>query len=277
MTNQFTSYTGWFHRSGLLILLSLLIGCAAHRSQLQRALLADRNPSARTQNLTTVYQVGRPDVLDVQVGGLPSCSGRAVVGLDGRISLCNGVRVAVEGLTTPQIAQAIAQELQVSPEQVQVQVAEYRSQFLFLFGEIGDTEQIISYRGPETILECLQRIGGLTRDAVVTDVRVVRPHLEEGKPPEVFRIDLPAIVKRRELRTNIQLQPGDRIYIARTRQSEVACLMHPVFRWLVGLTRKPSGPGSSSQPPRSPSSNSPTVSTKPAVRMGCTAAPLIAP
>jgi protein involved in polysaccharide export with SLBB domain len=215
-------------------------GCALSRDRLHKSLLADRTPAAHVRDLEAHYQVRSPDVLAVQVEARPASCGARPVGLDGRITLQGDARVSVEGLTTPEIAREVARRLGVPPAAVRVQVQDYGSQFLYLFGEVGDKHHVVAYRGPETILDLLQRIGGTTEGAALGDVRVVRAHVADGKPPEVFHVDLRAILTDKDQQTNIHLEPFDRVHVGQTRSERMACCMPPWFAWLCG--KKPKAP-----------------------------------
>lgn len=209
-------------------------GCALTRDRLHESLLADRNPAAHARDLEAHYQVRSPDVLAIQVDGRPASCGSRPVGLDGRVTLQGDIRVAVEGLTTPEITREVARRLGVPPSAARVQVQEYASQFLYLFGEVGDKHHVVAYRGPETILDLLQRIGGTTEGAALGDVRVVRAHVADGRPPEVFHINLSAILKDKDQQTNIRLEPFDRVHVGQTRTERMACCMPPWFGKLFG-------------------------------------------
>jgi protein involved in polysaccharide export with SLBB domain len=220
-------------------LLALAPGCSAGRGQVQRALLSDRNPASHARDLEALYPVRCPDVLDVQVAGRPGWSGRRPVGPDGRVTLGDGCQVRVDGQPTPEIARAVARSAAVAPEAVTVRVADYRSQQLYLFGEVSGLQRVLPYRGPETVLDLLQRAGGVTPGASLGEVRVVRTHVADGKPPEVFEVDLPAILLRRDQQTNVVLQPSDQIHVGESRRSHRnGCLppwLRPLHERLCGL------------------------------------------
>jgi hypothetical protein len=97
----------------------------------------------------------------------------------------------------------------------------------------------VPYVGPETVTELLQRAGGLTAGAEAGDVQVVRSHVADGKAPEVFTIDLRAIIIDKDPHSNVRLQPFDQIYIGQSRRSCLSrCLPHwlrPFFNGVVGL------------------------------------------
>lgn len=223
---------GVMRTSGMIwLMLVLVAGCAGSRERLKQSLLAERNPAAHARDLDLHYRVQHPDVLQVQVEGYPGLSSSRSVGLDGRIEVARGVYVAVDGLTTLQVAREVAGRLGVPVTSVRVQVAKYASQHLYLFGEVGAKSQVVEYRGPETVVDLLQRIGGPSPGAALGDIRIVRANVASGKPPEVFFVNLPAILNQKEMQTNIRLEPFDRIHIGQTRSSKMACYMPPWFRW----------------------------------------------
>jgi protein involved in polysaccharide export with SLBB domain len=226
-------------RTWLVGLCLALGGCAASQAQLERALRADRNPAAHVHDLEAQYRVHCPDLIEVRVAGQPRRSGSRPVGPDGQIFLDPGTTVRVAGEPLPAVTAAIAQRLGVPDQAVHVRVAAHRSQSLYLFSDTHGGQKVVSYVGPETILDLLQRLGGPAPGRALGDVQVVRAHVADGKPPEVFHIDLPAVLLQHDLQTNIRLEPGDRIYIAETRGSRLACcvppLLLPLYRQLWGL------------------------------------------
>ena len=219
-------------RSALVVVcLAVLAGCAGSRSQLHQALVSDHQPVAHARDVEAHYVVHCPDVLDVQVQGLPACSGSHTVGADGYLSPVPGKSVRAGGQTVRQIAREAARQLGVPAEVVRVRVTGYNSQQLYLVGEVESAHQVVSYRGPETILDLLQRVG-LPSSASLGDIRVVRGHVADGKPPEVFHVDLQAILVKHDQQTNIRLEPCDHVHIGERRPSRLACCIPP---WLKPL------------------------------------------
>jgi protein involved in polysaccharide export with SLBB domain len=231
----------------LFALLAFLLGlaspgCALFPDRLHKSLLADHNPAAHARDLDAHYQIRSPDILAIDVVGRPSASGPRPVGLDGRITLHGDVRVLAEGQTTPEVRRDIARQLGVPEAGVRVRVQEHASQFLYLFGEVGDKHHVVDYRGPETILDLLQRIGGTSEGAALGDVRVVRAHVADGRPPEVFHVDLRAILLDKDQQTNVRLEPFDRIHVGQSRSDRVACCLPPWLGALCGKKRKEPDP-----------------------------------
>ena len=231
----------WWRRAALAGLPALVAGCFGPGGHLDRALLADRNPAAHQSGADARYRVHCPDVLDVTVPGRADCCGTRPVGADGRIPLGDAA-LRVEGLTAAEVARRVAAVAGVDPARVQVRVSAFNSQQVFLRGEVAGLPRAIPYQGPETVVDLLQRSGGLAPGAAPGDVQVVRSHIADGTPPEVFHVDLAAILLRNDQRSNVLLEPFDQVYVGQTRRSCLAeCLPpwlrrvgHEVGGWLGG-------------------------------------------
>ncbi len=225
-------WSSWKARTAcLLVLLPLLphlTGCVKDRHFVEKNLLA-QPPAQGNDEVAQHYRVGCPDVLEVEVASRPELNGRYVVGPDGRIDLIDYARPRVEGRTLAQVAELIAVDVGVNPADVSMRVREYRGQYLLLFGEVIGHQRSVSYQGPETVLDLLRRVGGITAGAEPTDVYVVRPHLGESQRPEVIHVDLNAIVVKNDPRTNVRLLPFDQIFVGATRRAQIERAIPPVF------------------------------------------------
>lgn len=202
--------------------------------------MADRGSSARNENVAACYRMQFPDVLELKSANQPGISGSRTVGLDGAIEI-NGERVRVEGQTAPEVARRIANACGCAPKQVQVHVAEFHSQHVYLFGPGISVQRAVAYQGPETVMDLLQRTGGVAPGAAPNDAYVVRPRIGEDKQPEIFHIDLKGILVGNRQQTNIRLQPFDQVFIGETRQASfqkcVPPCLRPVYEAMCGLAR----------------------------------------
>jgi protein involved in polysaccharide export with SLBB domain len=210
---------------------------------MDQAMKAEQGGPGRNEGVAGQYVLRCPDVLAVSVDGRPDLAGSAAVGPDGRLNLENLGRPRVEGRTAGEVARALATACDASPGDVHVRVADYRSQQVYLFGEVIGLPRAVPYQGPETVLDLLQRVGGVTPGAAAGDIHVIRSHVADGRDPEVFHIDLPGIVVRKDQNTNVRLQPFDQVYVGQTRQAVVdRCMppwLRPAYQSLVGLRRNP--------------------------------------
>ena len=89
--------------------------------------------------------------------------------------------------------------------------------------------QLVAYRGPETVVELLQRVG-VTENAALGQVVVVRGHVADGKPPEVFQVDLHAILMKHDQQTNVRLEPSDHVHVGERRASKMVGCVNPMLR-----------------------------------------------
>jgi protein involved in polysaccharide export with SLBB domain len=214
------------------ILCFQLAGCGQlvqQRAEADKDLFSSRQATPRNPDVAEKYQVGCPDVLEVDVAVQPALKIRREIGVDGRIDLGEYGKPRVDGHTQAEIAGLVAEQVGVVPRAVQVRVAEYRSQQLFLFGQAVGWQRSVPYVGQETIMDFLQRVG-VTSQAEIRDVYVVRAHIAEAGRPEVYHVDLNAMLARHDQKTNLRLLPNDQVYVGETRQAQVEHMIPPWFR-----------------------------------------------
>jgi len=220
--------------------LAATCGCLNHRQHVKDNLMSDLHSHTRNEGVTNCYRVGCPDVLRLEVAGQPNFTGNFPIEPDGRIELADYGAVRVEGRPTTEIAQLVAEQLGAPQESVKVEVAEYNSEYLLLFGQVFGWQRAVPYRGQETVLDVLQRVGGITPAASPESVYVVRSHVIDGQRPEVFHVDLDAIVMKKDYRSNIRVQPYDQIYVGETRRARleksIPLWLMPAYRTLTGVS-----------------------------------------
>jgi len=244
MNSGETRHSGWSGQAPALfavLALGLLPGCASTGPSVEQALRNQASaPAAPTASAD--YRVGCPDQLAVTVADRADWQARPVgIAVDGRIDLGERGRLRVEGQTPAEVAASVAEALGVDPRGVHVTVGDYRSQKVYIFGQVNGLERAVPFRGQETVLELLQRAGGITPGAELSEVYVIRAHVADGKRPECFAVNLHDIVLRNDPKTNLLLEPSDQVYIGETRRSRfekcVPPLFRPVYETLSGLYR----------------------------------------
>ena len=187
----------------------------------------------------TAYRVGCPDVLDVSFADVPGWNALAAVDLDGRLPLQSPGSVRAEGRTLQEIRDDLARVASVPPERVAVHLAAPRSSRVFVHGPIRGRTRIVPYQGPEPVIDFLSRIGGLPPGSKLNQVYIVRPNVASGGKPEVFRVDVPAVLIDGNTTTNVPVRPSDEVYIGETSRSVFARVLPdwlgPIYRRLTGL------------------------------------------
>jgi protein involved in polysaccharide export with SLBB domain len=236
------------HRSRLIgfliIAFASLAGCSGDRALIDRALRRDRPASSQKVNAGAEYLVYCPDILELTVPNRPGLHGRRAIGADGRIDLGVHGRLRVEGLTVNEVADAIAVVIGLREDQVSVSVAEYKSQQIYLFGQVAGLQRAVAYQGPEPVVELLQRVGGITKGAAPGSIYVVRPGVIGGQEPQVFHIDLRGSLLGKDQRTNIAVQPFDQVFVGETRPISLEKCIPPILRPLYEMICGMRWPGS---------------------------------
>lgn len=193
----------------------------------------------RPVNPDEIYRLACPDVIEVIFADRPQLGPLATIQADGCIDLGKWGTVHVEGDTVEEAAARIAEQVRTMPDRVKVEVAEYNSRQIFLFGPVNGEPRVVDYRGPETVMELLERVGGLSSDALPDAVYVVRAQLGEGIPAERLTVDLDAIQRRGDNRTNIHVQPLDSIYVGEKPRSligrAIPAFFKPLYESVVDL------------------------------------------
>jgi polysaccharide export outer membrane protein len=184
------------------------------------ALQAATTPKAEP----ALYIVGPSDVLAVTVFNQPQLSGKFAVEADGTLAFPLIGRVKVGGLSIRGVEDELRGRLAngyLTNPNVSVTVEQYRSQQIFVMGEVRQPGPL-QFMGAMTVIEALARVGSPTEKAG-TEVMIVRP---PGEPPttatlpssnpssETIRVDLQSL-QSGELSQNVALRAGDTIFVPR--------------------------------------------------------------
>jgi polysaccharide export outer membrane protein len=172
------------------------------------------------------YVVGPKDVVRVTVFNEPELSGAWRVENDGEFSYPFLGRVRAGGLTLSQIDDALTAGLAdgyLRDPQVMVDIDEYRSQSVFVIGEVRAPGKYI-LPGEITLLDALGQAGATT-DAAGTDVLILHPTdagpgwptLPGQRDAEVSTISLRDI-QEGKLSRNITIRDGDTIYVPKAER-----------------------------------------------------------
>jgi polysaccharide export outer membrane protein len=186
-------------------------------------------PVAPRQPATPDYVVGTNDGLMVTVFDQPQLTGRYVVQADGTFTFPLLGRLQVGGLTLQAVENQLRERLSkgyLKDPQVGVSVDQYRSQQIFVMGEVRSPGSL-QFTGSMTLIEALARAGSTTDRAGLEAVIVRSP--QEGSIPadaatlaraqasndeNVMHINLETL-QRGALSQNVMLRSGDTIFVPR--------------------------------------------------------------
>lgn len=229
--------TGWVGtlRAGLLLpLLPLLLAGCGDARFVRSACSAPPPPSPPPAE----YRVMCPDVLAVAFADRPELDAVAAVDLDGRLPLDDLGRPPAADRTLDQIRDDVARAAGVPADRVAVGLAAPRGGRVFVHGPVRGRLRVEPYRGPEPVLHFLRRVGGLPPESRLSRVYVVRPNVADGRRPEVFRVDVAAVVLDGDPATDIPLRPSDQVYVGETHRSSFSRALPD---WLGAVYRRVAG------------------------------------
>jgi len=161
------------------------------------------------------YRIGSGDVLNIIVWGHPELTipmgefrsadeAGTVVSENGTIFFPYAGVVEVAGLTIPEVRALLTEELArvIEDVQLEVRMAAFRSKRVYVVGEVEEPGIYAITDVPMTVVEAINRAGGLTEDADESRVLLNR----QGS---ASRIDLLALYERGDLSENVLLRDGD--------------------------------------------------------------------
>lgn len=231
----------WLGRGGCaLVLLLLMGGCASKRDRVEQTLASGaRAPTVNDAAAEESYRLAFPDAVEIAVVGRPECSGRFAINVEGRLDIPSMQNPRVDGTTIPAVQYLIAQELDVPLENVHCRVIAHRSRTVYVRGAIDGGDRAVPYQGPESAVSFIRRCGGLQPSANFKDIHVVRSNLPLGSKPQVFAVDLEAILLRGEAKSNVLLQSFDEVYVGELPRAKLGRalpdFLKPVYRGLCGI------------------------------------------
>ena len=164
------------------------------------------------------YMIGPGDTLDIFVWRNDELSKSVPVRPDGKISTPLVEDMVAVGKTPTQLARDIevvlAQYIRSPKVNVIVSEAISASRQVRVVGQ-AVSPRALPYREGLTVLDVVIAVGGLSEYAAGNRAKVVRA-VPNGKPKEI-RVRLGDLLNKGDLRSNIELQPGDVLVIPESR------------------------------------------------------------
>jgi polysaccharide export outer membrane protein len=191
-----------------VMLLSLLASCASVPMQ---ARVASLEPT-RDHDISTDYQIGPEDVLEVLVWKNDALSKVVTVRPDGKISLPLIGEVEAAGLTPVDLKDQITEKVQEyykDAPAVSVIVQRATNSIVHILGEVQRPGSQ-PLRNGTTLMQALALAGGFTPFASTNNISVIRG---SNNNTEIFKIRYKDIVSGKKPDDNILLRPRDIVMV----------------------------------------------------------------
>lgn len=161
-----------------------------------------------------MYALRHGDRLQISVWREEALNREVRVLPDGSIGFPLVGRIAVSGLSTPEIEKRIIEGLKpyIPEAVVSVVVTGTEGHSVHVIGKVLKPGQILLSSPETTVLQALSQAGGLDRFASGDAIMVMR-RLAGGNGSQTFRVRYNELIRGEALETNVLLRPGDTILV----------------------------------------------------------------
>lgn len=175
---------------------------AAPQSTSDRPALQQRNPR---------YQVMRDDILVVSLPLSPELNQTVTIQPDGYITLLNAGSIYVQGMTVPEVSDAIKKAYAnvLHDPIVDVDLKDFQKPFFVVSGQVGKPGQY-DLRSETTVSEGIAVAGGLLPTA---KTQILVYHRVNAGWFEVHKMSLKDIYHGKNVNEDAELRPGDMIFV----------------------------------------------------------------
>jgi len=167
-----------------------------------------------------LYRLTKSDTVDISFTFSPDFNQTLTVQPDGFVALKGAGTLLAEGLTVPQMQQAIAYAYRgfLHEPEVTVSLKDFDKPYFLASGEVARPGKY-ELRGDLTVNEAVAIAGGFTQQARHSQVVLFRRI--SAYVAESHVIDLKKMLDSRDLHEDLHLQPGDFIFVPQSRISKI--------------------------------------------------------
>jgi polysaccharide export outer membrane protein len=167
-----------------------------------------------------LYRLTKSDVVDVSFTFSPDFNQSLTVQPDGYIALKGAGTLFAEGLTAPELQQAITFRYRgiLHEPEITVTLKSFDKPYFLASGEVARPGKY-ELRGDLTVNEAVAMAGGFTQQARHSQVVLFRRISAEVAESHV--IDVKKMLASRDLREDWHLRPGDFVFVPQSRISKI--------------------------------------------------------
>ena len=195
-------------------------------------------PSTASEFDSVKYTLGPDDIIEITTMRHPEFSGIFPINSEGKIQIKFVGDIDIKGLTKKQVEEKLVKILSsylVAPE-VSVTITEYRSKFVFILGEVGQPGKYYIRNETISVRDAVVNSGLPTYSAAMRKCSLITPD-KSGKVKNKS-VNIYAILYNGDLRKNVDMHPGDVLYVPATIMAKIIRVISPVTT-TVGLASSP--------------------------------------
>jgi len=174
------------------------------------------------------YTLGPDDVIEITVRRHPEFSGQYTINREGKIQYKFVGDINISGMTKDEVEKsitAIVSKFVIEPE-LDVTILAYRSKIIYVVGEVGSPGKYYMRSDKIPVREAVVQAGLPTLSASMRKTRLIHPDTS-GKP-EYKTVDLYKLVYEGDLSINVDMTPGDVLYVPATLFAKIVRIINPI-------------------------------------------------
>lgn len=208
----------------------------------ENSLILRQADAANPTSEAVRYTLGPDDVIGITIQRHPEFSGTYPVNLEGKIQMDMVGDVDVTGLTKKELEEKIGKLLSrnaVDISDVSVTIQEYRSKVYYVIGEVGSPGKYFMRSESIPVREAAVEAGLPTLAAAMRKCRLITPS-KDGKVV-TRKVDLYAVLYNGDLQKNLEMHPGDFLYVPSTVMAKAFRVIAPVTEPVTSAAATQSG------------------------------------
>lgn len=166
------------------------------------------------------YEVENSDVLDLEFEFTPDFNQTVTVGPDGFVTLKEIGDLQVQGKTVPEIREQVERAYSkiLAKPVVAIYLKDFNKPYFLALGQVARPGKY-DLRGDTTVSAAVAMAGGFTTEAKHSQVLLFRRVNDNWS--SVTKLDLKHMLKSRNLTEDLELRPGDMVYVPQNAISKV--------------------------------------------------------
>ncbi|MEW6074711.1 MAG: polysaccharide biosynthesis/export family protein [Candidatus Omnitrophota bacterium] len=187
------------------------------------------------------YSLGPEDVVEITVMNHPEFSGKYAINLDGILQYKFVGDIQVKDLTKKELEEklkSIISAYVINPS-INVTVVEYKSKVIYVLGEVKQPGKYYMRSESIPIREAVVQAGLPLQSAAMRKCRIITP--DKNGRVKTRSVDLYAVLYGGNLKLNLEMRPGDVLYVPCTIMAKLFRVISPVTSTVSGAAAGPEG------------------------------------